>query len=229
MCFETFLYFSAVCSPHIEQGFPDPLLKCLILCLPVTDDILVIIFKVLDLSIPDHGMFWAICDLTYFGFLCSVEFTAHNMASFSPDIHLGLGDIAQDSNVSPFFMQIRIKVSKTDPFRKGCFVHIRCSNYPLHAIKSLIEYLAVRGNSPGPLASLPRWQVNSALHGCGEACQGISCVCHSKHCSQVFAPCPIHSLGMYTVSAFFPLNSCCDGGWWCCCSQGCLCYPLHSA
>ena len=78
------VYLSAVRSLHIEQGFADPLVECLrlrrvlrgikrtqgdtsSLRLPVTDDILMVIFHALDLSLPDHGMFWAACNLAYFG------------------------------------------------------------------------------------------------------------------------------------------------------------------
>ena len=65
------VYLSVVCSLHIEQGFVDPLVECLrlqrvlrgikrtqgdtsSLCLPVTDDIMMVIFHSLDLSLPDH-------------------------------------------------------------------------------------------------------------------------------------------------------------------------------
>ena len=68
------VYLSAVCSLHIEQGFADPLVDCLrlqqvlrgiktiqgdtsLLCLPVTDDIMMVIFCALDLSLLDHCMF----------------------------------------------------------------------------------------------------------------------------------------------------------------------------
>jgi len=69
------VYLSAVRSLNIEQGFADPLRgikktqsDTSSLSLPVTDDILMVIFHALDLSLPDHGMFWAACNLAYFGF-----------------------------------------------------------------------------------------------------------------------------------------------------------------
>ena len=84
--FNTPQYLSAVRSLHIEEGFPDPLVNYLRLQrvvrgikstqgssqvqrLPITDDILMLIFNSLDLSLPDHCMFWAACSLAYFGFL----------------------------------------------------------------------------------------------------------------------------------------------------------------
>ena len=162
------VYLSAVRSLHIEQGFADPLLNCLRLQrvlrgikrsqggpstsrLPITDHIMLVIFKSLDLSIPDHCMFWAACNLAYFGFLRSAEFTVPNRSSFSLDTHLGVPDIAFDSVVAPTCLRVRIKASKTDPFRKGCFLHIGRGSYPLCAIRALVAYLAIRGSAQGPL------------------------------------------------------------------------------
>jgi len=85
-------YLSAVRSLHIEQGFPDPLLNCLQLQqvlrwvkhsqgspvaqrLPITDSLLLVIHRELDLNIFDHCAFWAAYMLGYFGFLRAAEFT----------------------------------------------------------------------------------------------------------------------------------------------------------
>lgn len=51
--------------------------------------------------IPDHGMFWAACNLTYFGFLRLVELTVPNLASFSNALHLNVEDIAVNSDNNP--------------------------------------------------------------------------------------------------------------------------------
>ena len=72
------VYLSAVRALHIEQGLPDPLVGCFRLqCvvrgikrsqgstnrqrLPVTDDIMRVIFQSLETSRPDHCTFWAAC------------------------------------------------------------------------------------------------------------------------------------------------------------------------
>ena len=91
------------------------------------------------------------CHLAYFGFLHSAEFTVPNLASFSPAFHLGVDDIAVDLDTFPACLCIRIKASKTDLFRKGCYVHIGKGKFPLCAIRSLLAYLSLRGNDPGPL------------------------------------------------------------------------------
>ena len=48
-------------------------------------------------------------------------------------------------------MLVKIKASKTDPFRKGCFIHIGLGRSPLCAVHPLMAYLAIRGDAPGPL------------------------------------------------------------------------------
>ena len=162
------IYLSVARSLHIEQGFADPLVDYLrlqrvlrgikrtqgdtsSLRLPVTDDIMMVIFRSSDLSLPDHCMFRAACTFAYFGFLRSAEFTVPNLVSFSRSIHLGLADVAVDYMWSPSCLRLRIKASKTDPFRKGCFLHIGRGEVPLCAIHSLLGYLTLRGDAPDSL------------------------------------------------------------------------------
>ena len=68
-----------------------------------------IIFRSLDLSIFDHCMFWAACNLAYFGFLRSAEFTVPNLASFTPALRLSVGDISVNSDANPSCLRVRIK------------------------------------------------------------------------------------------------------------------------
>ena len=109
-----------------------------------------LIWRSLDLHLPDH-LFWAACSLEYFGFLCASEFTVPSLASFSPSLYLGVQDIAVDSLSTPSCMRLKIKGSKTDPFRKGAFIHFGCGRPPLCAVHSVISYLASRGDRSGPL------------------------------------------------------------------------------
>ena len=119
--------------------------------LPITDDLMLRIWKSLNLQLPDHCMFWAACTLGYFGFLRSAEFTVPSWASFSPSVHLGAQDLAVDSSLAPSCICVTIKASKTDPFRKGCSIHIGLGKYPLCAVHALLAYLAIQGDGPGPL------------------------------------------------------------------------------
>lgn len=162
------VYLSAVRALHVEMGFPDPLQNCLRLervlrgikrsqgsrkseRLPVTNDIMRIIFNHLNMSLADHVMFWAACCLAYFGFLRSSEFTVPSLHSFSPAIHLTVQDISADSTTSPSCIRVNVKASKTDPFRKGCNIIVGKGEPPLCAVEAVLSYLSIRGASPGPL------------------------------------------------------------------------------
>ena len=169
------VYLSAVRALHVKQGFCDPLQGCLRLervvrgikrsqgernsnRLPVTDHILLSIHRHLDVAQADHVMFWAACCVAFFGFLRSAEFTAPSVSAYSAEIHLSLSDVSVDSMTAPSCIRLRIKVSKTDPFRKGCFVYLGRGHSPLCPIEALLAYLSVRGGSPGPLFRLQSGQ-----------------------------------------------------------------------
>ena len=125
-----------VSARRVEQGLPDPLQNCLRLQrvirgikrsqgslssnrLPITDSHMLLIWKSLNVRLPDHCMVWAACTLGYFGFLRAGEFTLPNLASFSSLTHLTVQDITVDGASSPSCMRVTIKASKTNPFRKG--------------------------------------------------------------------------------------------------------------
>ena len=74
-----------------------------------------------------------------------------NLSTFSASLHVSIQDVAVDSSLALSSMRIRIKGSKMDPFRKGCFIHIGLGRHPLCAIQAMMSYLATRGTSPGPL------------------------------------------------------------------------------
>ena len=112
---------------------------------------MLVIWKSFNLQLPDHCVFWVACTLGYFGFLRSAEFTVPSLASFSPSVHLGMQDIAVDSSRAPSCIRVTIKASKTDPFRKGCSIHIGLGKYPLCAVHALLAHLAIRGDGPRPL------------------------------------------------------------------------------
>lgn len=162
------VYLSAVRALHVEWGFPDPLLNCLRLQrvvrgikrmqgtgvaarLPVTKEIMLLIYNSLDLHHFDHVMFWSACCLAYFGFLRSSEFTTPSATSFSPSYHLTLQDIAFDSLSHPSQLRVFIKASKTDPFRRGCTLYIGKGKDNLCAVSALCRFLQIRGNARGPL------------------------------------------------------------------------------
>ena len=55
-----------------------------------------------------------------------------------------------DSVSAPTLVQVRIKASKTDPFRKGVVVYLGRTDNDLCPVGAVAAYLAVRGREPGP-------------------------------------------------------------------------------
>ena len=60
-------------------------------------------------------------------------------------------DVAVDVPLNPFCLQICIKASKTNPFRKGCNILIVPGSPPLCAVQAVVSFLERRDNRPGPL------------------------------------------------------------------------------
>ena len=153
------VYLSAVCSLHIDYGFPDPLVHCLqlqhFLCgikrhqgsrqpqrQPVTADIRRVIHRSVDLQNPA-------CCIGFFGFLRAGEFIVNT--TFDSSIHLMVQDLQVDAEENPSSLRVHIKSSKTDPFRQGCFIYLGRGQASLCPIAAIMSYLHIRGSSQGPL------------------------------------------------------------------------------
>ena len=96
-------------------------------------------------------MTWAACCITFLGFLWCSEFTVPSSNGFEPVTNLSLKDTALDNKTSPSLVRINIKQSKTDPFRKGFHLFLRCTDHHICPVKALLPYLAVCGSREGPL------------------------------------------------------------------------------
>ena len=96
-------------------------------------------------------MFWAACCLAFFGFLRSSEFTVPSLSAFSPAVHLTVADIAAETFSQPTSLRVNIKASKTDPFRKGCFIFIGRGRNPICVVNAVLAFLHRRGCGLGPL------------------------------------------------------------------------------
>ena len=120
----------------------------------------------LHLNTVDHFMFWAACTLAYFSFLRSSEFTVSLLSAFNPSCHLQVKDVSVGSAVAPMCLKLCIKASKTDPFRRGTFIHIGQAKPPLCTLDALLQCLNLRGDSPGPLFLLQSGQPRSLLTSC---------------------------------------------------------------
>ena len=98
----------------------------------------------------DSIMFWASITLGFFGFLRLGELTCKS--KFNTDTHLMPEDVKFSNENQPIpAMFIKIKESKTDPFRVGHTIAIGGTNTPLCPVLAMKQYLAIRPPQAGPL------------------------------------------------------------------------------
>ena len=71
--------------------------------------------------------------------------------SFDEGAHLAFADVSVDSLSNPSSMRIRIKASKTDPFRQGVYIFVRRTGKVLCPVSAMLAYLVARGNHLAPL------------------------------------------------------------------------------
>ena len=95
-------------------------------------------------------MLWAAACTGFFSFLRVGEFTIASGNAYDPLIHLSLADLSIDSHSAPTMISLRIKQSKTDPFRQGVDVFLGATQASICPVKAMVDYIAVRPPSPGP-------------------------------------------------------------------------------
>ena len=125
--------------------------------LPITPELLMAIKgaweKNLDLN---KRMLWAAALLCFFGFLRSGEVCIPHDQAYDKGVHLSFSDIVIITPDNPQSLQIRIKASKTDPFRQGVNVYVGRTHKALCPVSAMLAYLILaylirRGSGPGPL------------------------------------------------------------------------------
>ena len=99
----------------------------------------------------DNIMIWAACCLAFFGFLRVSEFTVPAQNQYDHTTHLSILDVSIDDKDSPQLLRVRIKQSKTDPFRQGVDIYLGRTDEAICPIRGILPYLARRGSHPGPL------------------------------------------------------------------------------
>ena len=120
--------------------------------LPITPSILSKIKAVWDPHARQWDkMLWAASCLGFFAFLRVGKMTAPNDTTFDPSVHLCVSDIAVDDPRCPSMLRVRIKQSKTDPFRRGVDLFVGKTSSPLCPVAAMLDYLSTRGVAPGPL------------------------------------------------------------------------------
>ena len=72
-------------------------------------------------------------------------------SSYDASVHLSCADISVDNTESPTIIMVRIKASKTDPFRRGVDLYLGKTGSDICPVSAMLRYLCVRGTSPGLL------------------------------------------------------------------------------
>ena len=103
-----------------------------------------------DMYINDARMPWAAATMCFLGFACR-EVVTPTDSSFDPNVHLTAGDMSVDSHSSPSYLAVRIKASKTDPFRQGVTMYLGRTNYCICPVAAVLSYLIKKEWTPGPL------------------------------------------------------------------------------
>ena len=154
--------------------------------LPISVDILYALKQSWEKEASDRDcvMLWAAAALCFFGFLRSGEITVPDDKSYDPGAHLSFHDVSVDSITKPELLKVRIKASKTDPFRLGVDIFVGRTHSAICPVTAVLAYLAVRGPKPGPLfqftSGLPLTRarfgngVRKALSQAGINCSGYS-------------------------------------------------------
>ena len=121
--------------------------------LPITTDIMRLLKRSWEARGIDFTtvMLWAVACTCFFGFLRSGEATLPAAPAYDPGAHLSISDVSVDSPTSPTKICVRIKASKTDPFRQGVTICLGRTGQELCPVGALLSYIARRGLSPGPL------------------------------------------------------------------------------
>jgi hypothetical protein len=123
--------------------------------LPITLDHLKLFHRLLhSRKEPTHDeiMIWAAISIAFFGFLRIGEMTCSS--PFNSSIHLSRPDISfhNDQRHQDVFLQLRIKASKTDPFRSSATITIGSNSSICCPVKALQAYFSrTSSDYAGPL------------------------------------------------------------------------------
>jgi len=120
--------------------------------LQITPDILLKLNQVWQPSPNSHdtSVRWAAVCMYFLGFLWVGEVVAPGISKFDSSTNLCAGDVRVDNRANPQYLEVRIKASKTDPFRQGVLVYLGVTHSSLCRVATILHYMVIRGPSPGP-------------------------------------------------------------------------------
>ena len=93
-------------------------------------------------NVHDSRMLVSAVTLAFFGLLRVSEYTCPSPTAFDPEWHLAWSDVTV--NAFRRLAYVRIKASKTDPFRESSVVRVGVSGSSLCPVSALVLYLRVR-------------------------------------------------------------------------------------
>ena len=128
--------------------------------LPITLDVLKGLKRVWQ-KLPnqrDASMLWAAATLCFFGFLRTGEVVVPTESTWDPSIHLVYGDLRIDSLQNPQVLEVHVKASKTDPYRKGVHIYLGRASAELCPVAAVLDYMVRHGQQPGPFFVLESGQ-----------------------------------------------------------------------
>ena len=117
----------------------------------------------------DKRMLRAATCVAFFGLFRSAEYTSPSSTFWDPRVNLGIQDVQFAKKAG---LNIRIKSSKTDPFKEGCTVELTRLSSKFCPVRLLTKYLEMRGFEEGPLfiysdnSFLTRNRLSSILSHC---------------------------------------------------------------
>jgi len=118
--------------------------------LPMTPDIMLKLEKIWCPGKTFNAtMLQAAASLCFF--LRLGEVTVPSRETFDRGAHLGAEDITVDSQEKPMTPKVRIKASKTDPYRKGVDIYVGITGTNLCPVTAVLAYMALRPQGQGPL------------------------------------------------------------------------------
>ena len=158
------VYLYSIRSLHIFHGYNNPLQHCLRLNqivkavhissgvakqkLPITVELLRKLQPIVS-TFNDGSMLWTAMLLAFFGCLRASEFTVNS--SFSPSVHLSIGDVSFSHIDDHPYAVVIIKQSKTDTFNKGVSVYIGCTGDCIMCAHCSLKLIVAKQSGSYPL------------------------------------------------------------------------------
>ena len=217
------VYLAAVRHMHLVNGYDLPIAKFQRLHyilrgikrikgastrtrLPITLDHLKLFHRILhSRASPTHDeiMIWAVITTAFFGFLRIREMTCSGL--FNSSTHLSRSDVSfhDKTNDHEAFLNLRIKASKTDPFRSSTTITIGSTSGTICPVRALKTYLSRTAmDHVGPLfcysngTPLSRSQFTKELRALLAHGAGINTVDYAGHSFRIGAATTAASKGL---------------------------------